>query len=249
MKKINESGAESSFSSAGWDYMNGWHDNNSSVSTTYSWMFKRAPGFFDVVAYSGTGSARTISHNLGAVPSVVLITSRDGTYSWYWQHYALGANTWLQLSNDEGGATNGTLFNSTLPTSSVFSVGGAAGVNGSSHEYVAYLFADLDGISKAGTYTGTGNNINVDCGFSAGARFLIIKKQGTGNSDRGDWYVWDSTRGIASGNDPYFLMNTDDAEVTNTDYIDPLNAGFTVTSSAPAALNASGVTYLYLAIA
>ena len=58
-----------------------------------------------------------------------------------------------------------------------------------------------------------------------------------------------TTRGIVSGNDPYFLMNTTDVEVTSTDYIDPLNAGFTVTSSAPAALNTSGGTYLFLAIA
>ena len=251
MKKINESGAESNFSSAQWDYMNGWYNNNSSVSTTYSWMFRRAPGFFDVVGYSGTGLARTVSHNLGAVPSVVLITSRNGTFGWYWQHYALGKDTFMQLNNSEGAGSNGGVFDSTLPTSSVFSLPGGdlGGSNGSSYNYVAYLFADLDGISKAGTYTGTGNNINVDCGFSAGARFVIIKKKGTSTSDTGDWYVWDSTRGIVSGNDPYFLMNTDDAEVTGTDYIDPLNAGFTVTSSAPAALNTSGGTYLFLAIA
>ena len=65
----------------------------------------------------------------------------------------------------------------------------------------------------------------------------------------GDWYVWDTASGIVSGNDPYLLVNSTAAEVTNTDYIDPLNAGFTVTSSAPAALNASGGTYLFLAIA
>ena len=65
----------------------------------------------------------------------------------------------------------------------------------------------------------------------------------------GDWYVWDSARGIVAGNDPYVLVNSAAAEVTNTDYIDPLNAGFTVTSSAPAALNTSGGTYIFLAIA
>ena len=62
-------------------------------------------------------------------------------------------------------------------------------------------------------------------------------------------YVWDSDRGIVAGNDPYILLNTNDASVTNTDYIDPLNAGFTVTSSAPAALNSSGGTYFFYAIA
>ena len=74
---------------------------------------------------------------------------------------------------------------------------------------------------------------------------MLIKR----TDSNGDWFVWDTARGIATGNDPYLELNTADAEVTNTDYIDPLNSGFTVTSSAPAALNASGGTYLFLAIA
>jgi hypothetical protein len=110
---------------------------------------------------------------------------------------------------------------------------------------IAYLFATLPGISKVGSYTGTGNAINVDCGFSAGARFILIKR----TDSTGDWYVYDSARGIASGNDPYLLLNSSAAEVTNTDYIDPLSSGFTVTSSAPVGMNASGGTYLFLAIA
>ena len=65
----------------------------------------------------------------------------------------------------------------------------------------------------------------------------------------GSWYVYDSTRGIASGNDPYLLWDLTSAEVTNTDYIDPHSSGFTITSSAPAGLNASGGTYIYLAFA
>ena len=213
-----------------------------------SWIFKRAPGFFDIVAYTGTGSARTINHNLEAVPSVVLIKGTDTTYNWYWQHYALGANTWLQLNNQEAGAGNGGVFNSTLPTSSVFSVGSLAGSNGSGSKYIAYLFGDLPGISKAGTYTGTGNAINVDCGFTNGARFVLIKRtDGSGNV--GDWYLWDTARGISSGTDPYLRPNVYEADVTNTDYIDPLSTGFTVTSSASAELNASGGTYIFLAIA
>ena len=219
-------------------------------NTNISYMFKRAPGFMDVVAYTGTGSATTINHNLGVAPSVVLIKGRNTTYSWYWQHYALGANTWMQLNNQEAGAGNGNIFNNTLPTSSVFSVGSLAGTNGSGNTYIAYLFGDLPGVSKAGTYTGTGSNINVNCGFTNGARFVLIKRtDGPGGTNVGDWYVWDTSRGIASGYDPYLLLNTDAAQVTNTDYIDPNIYGFTVTSSAPAALNTSGGTYLFLAIA
>jgi hypothetical protein len=118
-------------------------------------------------------------------------------------------------------------------------------MNGSGYTYVLYLFATLAGVSKVGSYTGTGADLNVDCGFSAGARFILIKR----TDSTGDWYVWDSVRGIAAGNDPYLLLNSTAAEVTNTDYIDPLSSGFTVTATAPAALNASGGSYIFLAIA
>ena len=107
------------------------------------------------------------------------------------------------------------------------------------------LFASQPGVSKVGSYSGTGSNIDVDCGFAAGARFILIKR----TDSTGDWYVWDSMRGITYGNDPYLNLNNANTEVTDTDYIGPLNAGFTVTSNAPAELNEDGGTYLFLAIA
>ena len=130
-------------------------------------------------------------------------------------------------------------------TSTTFNIGSDSDVNNNGSLYIAYLFDTLEGISKVGTYTGTGSDIDVDCGFSAGARFVLIKRI----DSTGDWYVWDSTRGIISGNDPYLLVNDSAVEVTSTDYIDPLNSGFTVTSAATADLNFFGGTYLFLAIA
>jgi hypothetical protein len=133
----------------------------------------------------------------------------------------------------------------------VFSLNNQSGsityrINGSADTYIAVLWATVAGISKVGSYTGTGSDLNVDCGFSAGARFVLIKR--TDASSDG-WYVFDSERGIVAGDDPYFLLNSTAAQVTNTDYIDPLSSGFTVTSSAPAGLNASSGTYIFLAIA
>jgi hypothetical protein len=122
---------------------------------------------------------------------------------------------------------------------------GSGLVSENGRTFVVYLFATLAGISKVGNYSGTGNAINVDCGFSAGARYILIKR----TDSSGDWFVYDTARGIVSGNDPYLLVNDSAGEVTNTDYIDPLNSGFTVTSSAPTGLNASGGTYIFLAIA
>ena len=117
--------------------------------------------------------------------------------------------------------------------------------NDNGEDMVAYLFASKPGISKVGTYSGTGSDVNVDCGFTSGARFVLVKR----TDQNGDWYVFDTERGINSGNDSYLKINTDGVPVLNQDYIDPLNAGFTITSSAPADLNTSGGTYLFFAIA
>jgi hypothetical protein len=115
----------------------------------------------------------------------------------------------------------------------------------SGQTYVAYLFATVAGVSKVGSYTGTGNTLQINCGFTGGARFVLIKR----TDSTGDWYCWDSSRGIVSGNDPYLLLNSTAAEVTNTDYIDTYSAGFEISSTAPAAINANGGTFIFLAIA
>ena len=222
-----------------------WNNNGLSY---VGYVLRRAPGFLDVVAYTGTGSARTVSHNLGVVPELMIVKGRSIAQHWAVYNGDLpGSGKFMSLNNNwDGNSTNSTFWNGTTPTASVFTVGASNNyVNAASETYIAYLFATLDSISKVGSYTGTGSNINVDCGFTAGARFVLIKR----TDSTGDWYAWDTARGIVSGNDPYSLLNSTAAEVTNTDYIDPLNAGFTVTSNAPAALNTSGGTYLFLAIA
>ena len=236
--------AEVASTSATTDYMNGWASFTPQADQ-YSWMFKRATGFMDAVAYTGDGTTNARPHNLGVVPELMICkwrANKTGEY-WYVYHASLGVNKtiFLQLPNAEIGFT---ITNSTAPTSTHFTLSGG-GLNTSNATYIAYLFATLAGVSKVGSYTGTGNNLNVDCGFSAGARFILIKR----TDSTGDWYVWDSVRGIVAGNDPYLLLNSTAAQVTNTDYVDPLSSGFTVTSSAPAALNASGGSYIFLAIA
>jgi hypothetical protein len=229
------------------DYMDAWFDNPDG-SGYYGWSFKRATGFFDVVAYSGTGVAKTEVHNLGVVPELIIVKGRSGPYAYNWAVYSKSIlNTEsLFLNYPDGKANvNNTYWNSTTPTNTNFSLGASVAINSVGGNFISYLFATLAGVSKVGSYTGTAADLNVDCGFSAGARFILIKR----TDSTGDWYVWDSERGIVAGNDPYLLLNSTAAEVTSTDYIDPLSSGFTVTSSAPAALNASGGTYIFLAIA
>ena len=236
-------------------YNNGWANATNADSNDYLWMFKRAPGFMDVVAYNGTGTARLIPHNLGAVPQMIIVKRRDSTPHWQHWYYSLGAGGLIQSAGTTPGGAYSDVqhWNHTLPTATHFSVGQDNDVNYTYPSwwtdppatYIAYLFGSLNGISKVGSYSGTGSDVDVDCGFSNGARFVMIKR----SDGSGDFYIWDSLRGITSGNDPYFLFNSNAAQVTNTNYINPLSSGFTVTSSAPAELNTSGGTYVFLAIA
>jgi hypothetical protein len=235
---------ETASSGAVWDSNTSWADANLAATSTMSYMFRRAPGFFDVVAYTGTGSTRTVSHNLGVAPEMIIVKCRGNTNGWCVYHESIGVYYTLFLQQNGVPLYNDTLFN-TAPTGSVFTVGSGSGTNQSGQNIISYHFATVPGISKVGSYSGTGSDVDVACGFSAGARFVLVKRTDAG----GDWYVWDSARGIVAGNDPYVLLNSNAAQVTSTDYIDPLSSGFTVTSSAPAALNASGGNYIFLAIA
>jgi hypothetical protein len=220
--------------------------NYGSTSASYvAWNFRRAPSFFDEVCYTGTGSARTVTHNLGAVPEMMIVKSRSSAQQWSVYTSGVGptGRMPLQLGNAADYAV--VYWNDTAPTASVFTVGGSATVNLNGATMVAYLFATCAGVSKVGSYTGTATTLQIDCGFTAGSRFVMIKR----TDSTGAWYVWDSARGIVAGNDPYLLLNSDAAEVTGTDYVDTYNAGFEISSTAPAAINANGGSYIFLAIA
>jgi len=220
----------------------------SSYGTNIYWNFRRAPSFFDEVCYTGTGVNRTVAHNLGVVPELMIFKVRASiTDSWqvYCSALSLSGTSYLLLNDAATAQTNGSTRFTGAPTSTLINLATNGSVNGSGNTYVAYLFATCAGVSKVGSYTGTGTTKQIDCGFTGGARFVLIKR----TNSTGDWYVWDSARGIVSGNDPYLLMNSTAAEVTNTDYIDTYSAGFEISSTAPAAINASGATYIFLAIA
>ena len=225
------------------DYMNGWGGSDSASTFSQFYNFKRAPGFMDVVTYTGTNSApRSLSHNLAVTPELLIVKKRSGSDNWLVAAPALGTIQDLHL-NDSSPASNYTSFSAY--SASTITLHSSTSINAFNGTYIAYLFATLPGISKVGSYSGTGYDVNVDCGFTAGPRFVMIKRTDVS----GDWYLYDTLRGLTAGNDPYMFMNSNILQVTNTDYIDPLSTGFTITSSAPAALNASGGTYLFLAIA
>jgi hypothetical protein len=209
------------------------------------WNFQRAPSFMDVVCYTGTGSNTTQTHNLGVVPELIIVKRRDTAADWDSYSSALANTEYLVVNTNAAKDTGATRWNSTTPTASVFSIGTSTTTNASAGTYVAYLFATCAGVSKVGSYTGTATTLQINCGFTAGSRFVLIKR----TDFVGPWYVWDSARGIVAGDDPYLIISSTAAEVTNTDYVDTYNAGFEITSTAPNSINANGGTFIFLAIA
>jgi hypothetical protein len=217
---------------------------NQSGYTYVADAFKRAPGFHDVVCYTGTGSNRTVTHNLGVVPELMIVKSR-GTNDWAVYNSTSGATQAMYLNSTTAAFTLSTFWNDTAPTSTVFTVGTRSQTNEGGINFVAYLFATCAGVSKVGSYTGTGALITVNCGFTSGARFVLIRR----TDATGNWYNYDSARGITSGSDPSLWVNSASAETTGTNYVDTDTTGFKVTAAAPAQLNDPGGTYIFLAIA
>jgi len=236
-----------------WDVMNGFKVGSSSGITNggndnqyATYMFARRPGFFDVVCYTGTGANRTVAHNLTVVPELMIVKTRTlAGRDWAVYSSALGATKYLYLNTTSAEDTFSPMWNDTAPTSSVFTVGTTADNNAASETYVAYLFATCPGVSKVGSYTGNGGTQAIACGFTGGARFVLIKR----TDASGDWYVYDTARGMTVLTDPYLRLNSTAAEVATLGSVTTTTGGFTVNASILAAINTNAASYIFLAIA
>ena len=218
-------------------------DTNSSGQTYVTWDFQRAPGFFDEVCYTGTGVAGTVTHNLGVAPELMIVKRRDTAANWSVYAASQGPTVVAFLNTINAFAASSVYWNNTNPTSSVFTLGTSTTINASGGTYVAYLFASCPGVSKCGSYTGTGATQTISCGFTGGARFVLIKR----TNSTGNWGVLDTARGMVSGTDPYLNLNTTAAEV-NANNVYTATGGFQLVSS-DANFNASGGSYIFLAVA
>jgi hypothetical protein len=231
-----------------WDYMTGFSNQAGAYAPNKELMWKRAKGYMDVVCYTGNGTnPQDVHHSLSVIPEMVWHKKRSATSVWkIWHKDAqAGGDEDDGLQFDNGTIRADAFYTINITGNSDYIRMGSSGsnFNGSGITYVAYLFASLDGISKVGSYTGTGSDINVDCGFSAGARFILIKR----TDATGDWYLYDTARGIVAGADPFLKLNTNEAQDAGNDGIDPLSSGFIVTSSS--GNNTSGGNYIFYAIA
>jgi len=237
-----------SFDSDGFTVAGGYNNTNNSGSTYVGWGWKESTtAGFDIVTYTGNQTARTISHNLGAVPKMMIVKTRSTTGNWGVYHIGLGtANKRLEMDNSSASDTGTSVWNDTDPTSSVFSVGNNDRItNGNGMTYVAYLFADIQGYSKFGSYTANSNSSNfIYTGMKPA--FLMVKQTESGGNE--NWGMFDNKRPGYNSKNGFLYANTSGAEDTsNATSIDLLSNGFCLRANTVG--SNPGKDYIFMAFA
>jgi len=232
---------------ASWNWKaNGQGSSNTdgSINTTYT--SANTTSGFSISTYTGTGSNATVGHGLGVVPNIVLVKSTSADQHWCMYNSNLGNTSRLLLNLTNAVETSRSEWNSTNPTSSFFYVNNDDVVNGSSATYVAYCFAEKQGFSKFGRYTGNGstNGSFIYTGFSPA---IIIAKKTSGT---GDWIIWDNKRDGYNETLKRVYPNDSGAEENSaTQGVDFLSNGFKLRGTNSNAWNASGGAYIFMAFA
>ena len=201
---------------------------------------------FSICQYTGTGSAATVGHGLGAVPKMMLVKKTSGSESWGVYHHSIGNTKFLQLNATGAEGTSSAFWNNTTPTSSVFSIGTENGVNQSGQTYVAYCFAEKKGFSKFGSYVGNGNANGSFIYLGFKPAFVMIKYAFSGGT--GSWHMYDNKRKGYNTENDYVQANTTSSENSDTDQVDLLSNGFKCRANG-SETNTNGGTMIYLAFA
>ena len=198
---------------------------------------------FSVVKWTGNGSsAKTLGHSLGAVPEMIMVKKLGATQDWWVYNKYVDATQparyWLSLNESDGrgdnGASGGSLFNSTSPTSTVFSTGTTLQ---ESSDYIAYCWTPKSGYSKFGNINGNGSTQSIT-GLGFQPDFIMIK----GTTVAESWNIYDSVRGATK----LLRPNTSEAESIYTDSVTSFDSdGFTL--GANTYVNQDTKSYIYMA--
>ena len=242
---------------ASWNWLAGTavsgNTGGSGTAKTYTGSVNTTSGF-SIIKYTGNGtSGHTIPHHLGVAPSMIITKIISGdTSSWYMYHKSLGNTGNIFLDTTSAVSNSGAWWNSTTPTSSVFTVGDQTGNNSNNNPFIAYCFTDVQGYSKFGSYVGStagGQTPFIYTGFAP--KYIMVKD----TTSVRNWHVFDTER------DGYGKKNHDlkpnlssvEQSVDGVHWYDYLSNGFKVrmpTSNADYSdINASGNKYIYMAFA
>jgi len=221
---------------------NGAGSSNTAGSITSTVSANTTSGF-SIVTYTGTGANATVGHGLGVAPSMIIARTRNQASQWSVYHTSLGAGNAIFLDLTNASGSYPAIWNSTAPTSTVFSVGTSNTVNYFNQQQIAYCFAEVPGFSKFGSYTGNGSTDGpfVFCGFRPA--YVMIKR----TSDVSGWVIFDTKRTTSNVMGQYLYANASDAEATYTT-IDFLSNGFKMRLS-DTSFNGSGSNFIFAAFA
>jgi hypothetical protein len=221
---------------------------NVSGQNYVAYCFKKVSGVFDTVGYSGTGSVQNISHNLGAVPKVIIVKrviNANTAPSYFDCGQVSDPQTdFIGLFDTNTFTDNDTIWNDTAPTSTQFTVGTSSGTNLSSDTYVTYLFAEVEGFSKFGSYSANANSDGpfIYTGFRPA--FVIIKAANLVQ----EWVASDTQRNPYNVSTLSLQPNSTNTEGTGNN-IDYVSNGFKIRTAGSGINYTSGQTYIYMAFA
>ena len=242
--QANETITLTAFGSDGFSLGTGSLTNyNSDTYNSFNW--KKKAGVFDIVSYTGNGSARTISHSLGVVPTYMIVKNLPGTFNWGTYSSFVGPTKSTELNNAAAPETNSGAWNNTSPTASVFSVGTDNTFNQNGSAYIAYLFGNSS-ISRSGSYVGNGstNGPFVYLGFKPA--WIMLRK------DAAQSWTIQNNKSNPINNDGNMKALKADTTGTQEDEashrIDYLSNGFKLRYNWEGN-NANGNNYFYLAFA
>ena len=223
---------------------NPYRNTNQSGDAYASWNWKEtADAGFDIVAYTGNGSARTISHSCGAVPKMIIIKDRSAADNWNVYTAPTGNNSHMHLNLTNAASGSSSYWNTTTPTSSVFSLGSNSAVNANGNNFIAYCFAEKQGYSKIGSYVGNGNADGTFTYTNFKPAFVMVKPTVTADN----WVMIDNKREGYNPDNNFVYANKTNVE-NDADIIDFTANGFKQTSSG-GTTNRSGEPFIYMAFA
>lgn len=268
--RSNETGAEADYSAYGaptlesngfevtdndhwWNRSGGsyvawnWKANGSGVSNTdgsiTSTVSANTEAGFSIVSYTGNGSAgSTIGHGLNSAPDMIIVKGRDSTWRWAVYHDAMGNDGGMYLESTDAKLTSSNLWNNTSPTSSVFTVGAGNNLNTNGENYISYVFHNVEGFSKFGSYTGNGSTDGPFVALDFEPAFIMVKR----TDSAGNWVIFDGARNSYNVVDEVLSADLSDAEYSNVGGYDFVSNGFKSRDS-HYTRNASGGTYIFAA--
>ena len=243
---LGADGSVNSNTVVSWNWKGGGSGGANSDGTISTSVSANTTSGFSIMTYTGTGSAGTIGHGLGAKPDAWFVKARSETRAWYGWHKSMPLGDVWNLNANGTKSTDTSLFTSNAPTTSVINLGSSVGTNNNGITFVCYAFAEKKGFSKFGSYTGNGSADGTFVYLGFKPAWIMIKPLATAS-----WRMWDNKREDYNGNPNQTTINANETGAEYDDSsvaIDFLSNGFKGRSS-NSDISGSGVSYNYFAFA